>query len=396
MARVKRTHFVLLHLSDTQQIDLSALLRGTVTTAPGPPEWQALALLTSRRVTLTREDLDALASVPAGAWTDAAAIGAQAARSLALRGLLVSDEDDPRLRELRARDAALTTGGWNLYAAAYHFMTQREGVVVREDPEPADWQPVDRETVEEFIRLYGPSPPAFHDPAPGAPVTRLARVERQDGLFGALARRRTTRAFDPGRRMTEEQLATVLRYVFGVRGVATTALGTRIRRTSPSAGARHPVEAYPLISGVDGVSEGLYHYDVRGHSLRLLSPMDAADAQSQAASFACGQSFFGSAHVTFILTARFNRSHWKYRRTDRVYAAMMMDAGHLSQTLYLVATELGLGAYVTAAINGADIERRLGLDGCDEGAIALAGCGPPTGAPSPLDLDFPGIFEPVG
>jgi hypothetical protein len=50
-----------------------------------------------------------------------------------------------------------------------------------------------------------------------------------------------------------------------------------------------------------------------------------------------GQSFFGAAHVSFVLTARFARNHWKYRGHDRAYAGMLMDAAHLSQTLYLSA-----------------------------------------------------------
>ena len=37
--------------------------------------------------------------------------------------------------------------------------------------------------------------------------------------------------------------------------------------------------------------------------------------------------------------------------------------------LYLVATELRLGAFVTAAINNADIEKRLGMDGYREGVL---------------------------
>ena len=81
-----------------------------------------------------------------------------------------------------------------------------------------------------------------------------------------------------------------------------------------------------------------------------------------------GQDYFGAAHVSFVLAARFYRNHWKYRRHPRAYAGILMDAAHLSQTLYLVAAELGLGAYMTIAINGRDIEERLGLDGVEAGA----------------------------
>ncbi len=54
-----------------------------------------------------------------------------------------------------------------------------------------------------------------------------------------------------------------------------------------------------------------------------------------------------------------------------------MDAAHLSQTFYLVCGELGLGAFITAAINSSNIEEKLGLDGFIEGALAICGCGTP-------------------
>jgi nitroreductase len=64
-----------------------------------------------------------------------------------------------------------------------------------------------------------------------------------------------------------------------------------------------------------------------------------------------------------------------------------MDAAHLSQTFHLVCAELGLGVFVTAAVNGADAEERLGLDGFRDGVLALCGCGPPAAA-SPFDPEF--------
>jgi hypothetical protein len=43
---------------------------------------------------------------------------------------------------------------------------------------------------------------------------------------------------------------------------------------------------------------------------------------------------------------------------------------------------------VTAAINGANIEERLGLDPFTEGAVAVCGCGRPTLASSELEPEF--------
>jgi putative peptide maturation dehydrogenase len=305
----------------------------------------------------------------------------------------VSDADDDHSATLRERDRQLTESQWNLHAAGYHFMTQWAAV----EFQGPDLQ--SRESIEEwadrrmvasqaFAAEHGEPPGPFHTPRPGAPAVALPAISRSDGLYGVLARRRTTRAFAQDVPMRLEDLATVLRYVFGTHGLAVTRLGECIRRTSPSGGARHPVEVYPLIAHVEGIHPGFYHYDGQRHALTPISALGAAEVRSLATSFMTGQSYFGAAHVCFVLTARFSRSFWKYRGHDKGYAAILMDAAHLSQTLYLVATELGLGAFVTLAVNSRDIEARLDLDGYREGVVAMTGCGPRSAEASPLEPRF--------
>ena len=75
------------------------------------------------------------------------------------------------------------------------------------------------------------------------------------------------------------------------------------------------------------------------------------------------------------MTPRFARSFWKYRNHAKAYRALILDVGHLSQTLYLAATELGLGAFVTSAINEVEIEQAFGLDPLEEGPLAVCGFG---------------------
>jgi len=71
--------------------------------------------------------------------------------------------------------------------------------------------------------------------------------------------------------------------------------------------------------------------------------------------------YLSRAHVLFLLVARFERTLWKYRWHPKIYSALLMEAAHFSQTLYLVAAELGLGAFVTAIVNNGDVDERLGL-----------------------------------
>ena len=160
-----------------------------------------------------------------------------------------------------------------------------------------------------------------------------------------------------------------------------------LKRTSPSAGGLHPIEAFPLVLNVDGAEPGVHHYDAKRHTLELLEPIEGEAAKELATRFVCGQTYFGSAHVLLLLVARFVRTHWKYREHQKAYASVLLDAGHLSQTLYLVAADRDLGAFVTTVINNAEIDERLGFDGFDEGVVAACGVGVP-GERSPFDPEF--------
>ena len=150
----------------------------------------------------------------------------------------------------------------------------------------------------------------------------------------------------------------------------------------------HPVEAYPIVTGVDGISSGIYHYNARDHSLELMETLGEEEAVGLVADFTCGQNYFGTAHVSTVLTARFPRNYWKYPKQQKAYPVILMDAAHLSQTHYLVAAELGLGAYVTVAINSLEIEERLGVDGVTEGVVAMVGCGKQRPEGSPFEPRF--------
>jgi putative peptide maturation dehydrogenase len=213
------------------------------------------------------------------------------------------------------------------------------------------------------------------DPRIKAPLTQL------------LLDRKTIRIFDEANPMTVQELSTLLYYTFGAQGITGPEHGQEsIRKTSPSGGSMHPIEAYPLIVNVRGQPAGLYHYSVERHALDLLRPLQSSEAARLAEVFALGQSYFRSANAMFILTARWYRSFWKYPRSHKAYRVVHLDAGHLSQTLYLMCSQLGLGAFFTGAVNDMNIEEALGLDPLQEGVIGISGCGRPLNGGHPLTL----------
>jgi SagB-type dehydrogenase family enzyme len=106
-----------------------------------------------------------------------------------------------------------------------------------------------------------------------------------------------------------------------------------------------------------------------------LRALDPADAAALALRFVAQQRYFANAPVQVVLVTRFERNFWKYRNHAKAHRATILDAGHLSQTLYLAATELGLAAFITAAVNEGDIEDAFGFDPMQLGVVAVCGFG---------------------
>jgi putative peptide maturation dehydrogenase len=386
MARIKRPRYVCFYSEDFPFPKIDEFLRGRVEKG-AIRKLYAFSILRGETVELSSDELELVLDTPSEEWVEAE--DEERSRSLARRGVLLVDDADGELAELRSRDERLAELNWNLESAVYHFAARWRGVDLREDA--ADLPPPGADAVREFVDAFGMPPPAFgsHD---GERV-QLPAVERDGQLYDALMRRRTTRSFDLQRPLSTADLAVVLRYVFGYHGYARL-FGeiTTLKRTSPSAGGFHSVEAYPILLRVDGVPPGLYRYDGRDHVLEPVASIAPGEGRELAARFVCGQTYFADAHALVVLAVRFERAFWKYRNHQKALAAVLMDAAHLSQTLYLVSTELGLGAFVTAAVNNADIDELLGLDGYGDGTVAVCGFGIPAAERSPFDP----VFEPLG
>jgi putative peptide maturation dehydrogenase len=362
---------------------VAALVRGHVELAPSE-RTVALSALTGESCTLSVDELRLVLATPDNGWTDAAAAAADTLERLAARGVLVTDAPDGELAELRRRDERLLADGWHPFAALMHFVGKWRDVAFDFD---AEFWTETAKRYDDFVAQYGPPPPTFH--ARGGERRELPLVARSGGLYDALARRRTTRVFDPNAPVAAESLALLLYEVFGCHRYARiTDEVVVLGKTSPSGGARHALEAYPLILNVDGFDPGLYHYDVRDHALELVRRLPRDEAASLAVAFAAGQSWIRDAAAVVIVTARFPRTLWKYRRNNRAYLTLYLEAGHFSQTFYLVCAELGLGAFVTAAINGGNIEDAFELDPVEEGVLAICGCGIPLPGRHALDPEF--------
>jgi putative peptide maturation dehydrogenase len=361
-------------------VELGGLLRGEARLEL-EPHLRALSILTGEEHDLSSDELELLLQLPSDRYVES---GDTLLEDLVRKGLAVVEGEEPA-----ERDEALRAANWNLYGAFYHAFSRWHGVDVALDVSGEPDELLLAEVTQSFVDRHGAPPPHFYEARGARSVQELPLVAREGQLYEALARRKTSRRFDRSRRLREDELAVLLRTVYGVQGTATIAGDIQgVRKTSPSGGGLHPLEAYPLVLDVEGVPSGLHHYHAARHALELLEPLTRGEAEQLAVHFTGGQAYFRDAGVLVVLAARFGRSFWKYRGHEKAYAVLLMDAGHLSQTFYLVCAELGLGAFVTAAINNVEIDARLGLDGFAEGALAISGCGPLVEESSYLQPEF--------
>lgn len=382
MSAVRRPRHTVAFVEEREVLDLGTLLRGEVRVTTEDRLFVA-NLLEGKEERVGREELLALLSISRSEWTPLPRAAAQSGlreeelEELARRGLLLSDRDGEPFSELRRRDEEVEAGGWYPWAAVYQLMGRWETDLLRPAGERLEALPgEDDGSLRELAERFGPPPPALYEREDAVRGVDLPRSPRSDGLFGLLRRRRTDRSYDRTVSLPLEQFATVLETVYGCQGVRGLHEElTVLKKTSPSGGALHPVEVYPLVRDVEGLAPGLYHYAVGSHRLELLRAMSSADVEDTVEAVTSGQSYYRSAHACFVLTARFARTFWKYRGHAKAYRVVLLDAGHLSQTLYLVACELGLGAFFTAAVNDGATEEALALDRCHEGVLGVSGCG---------------------
>jgi SagB-type dehydrogenase family enzyme len=203
---------------------------------------------------------------------------------------------------------------------------------------------------------------------PGAPRTALpGRDFAIDMTLGeALARRRSLRDHEL-RPLPLETLGRLLHVSYGVRGRRPEGY----ERPSPSAGGLYPCELYVAAQQVEGLADGIHHYDARAHDLALIRE---GAAQEELVALTMGQEMIRAANLVLIVTAVRARTMFKYGQ--RGYRFLLLDAGHLGQSLYLAATALGLGPAGIGGFLDAEINALLSLPEGEE-ALYLVVVGQP-------------------
>jgi putative peptide maturation dehydrogenase len=370
--RLRRCAVLWLEPRELAHFELQALLGGG-TGVVSRMQWFAHAPHLPRAVQVDPQDVVLLGELSPLDWVDASSLcerhGEARVRSLLELALLVGDGD--AWAAGRDADEGFRAQHWHGLAAVQHMAARWEGLdSVRE----AAAEGLDTSTG--LRDRYGAPPPTLLARSDGGSLHPLPRATRS-AFDELLDRRNSCRNFDTGTLLPQAQFAQLMERVFGARGQVHAADDFDVlKKTSPSGGALHPTEAYLIVQRVEDLAPGLYHYRAGEHALQRLPWEGSREELGAFARLAVvGQQWFADAHVLVVLAPRFARNFWKYRNHSKAYRVCILDAGHLSQTLFLAAAEQRLGAFITAAINEVDIERMFGLTGYADGPLAICGFG---------------------
>lgn len=136
-------------------------------------------------------------------------------------------------------------------------------------------------------------------------------------------------------------------------------------RTVPSGGKRYPLELYLfLFKAIDNCQTGIYHYNVKNHSLepvaiRAFSKKDITEFSSMEQ--------LESSWGFFCITSVFERTIEKYG--SRGYRYILLEAGHVGQSILLAATENNISMLPNGGANETVIENAIGLSGQGERVV---------------------------
>jgi SagB-type dehydrogenase family enzyme len=222
-----------------------------------------------------------------------------------------------------------------------------------------------RGVLGDLFRIKPKEPPQYKNYT-DAEIIKLPKPEyRGISLEEAIEKRRSLRNYS-GKPVTVFQLSQLL---FSAQGTTGKMYGQPLR-TTPSAGALYPFEIYVIANNVENLKQGIYHYGVLNHTLELVK---SGDFRKEITSAGLKQEMLGDSDVVFVLSAIFDRTRHKYG--ERGFRYVYIEAGHISQNIYLQAVSLGLGSVSIGAFLDDEVNKLIGVDGQKEAVIYLHAVG---------------------
>jgi SagB-type dehydrogenase family enzyme len=224
--------------------------------------------------------------------------------------------------------------------------------------------------MEEEAYTSGSGAAEFRPIADPSTAVMLPHAETDSALARLLATRRSCRVYAE-RLVTLEILATLLAQAYrGPDAAESVGAPSDLTRPVPSAGGLYPLDIGASVINVDGLSDGVYRYNVLHHCLERA---EIRSSRERIAAHLVSSRFLEHANVLVFLVAAFDRCFETYG--PRGYRYALLEAGHVAQTLCLAASQQGLGSLCSGGFRDAELNRELGLDTRRHGVVYCVGIG---------------------
>ena len=221
-----------------------------------------------------------------------------------------------------------------------------------------------------------PPPPAIRERWPGKAIDlRKLEPAPSDALspFTALMQaRHSVRGFDDSQPVTLAELSQFLDGTARIQSKWKHQLeggGPVIAYTTrpyPAGGSSYELELYLTVNHCEGLDRGFYHYDADRHALVPIK-VGPHDIETLLASAEFAMDAPSLPQILITMAARFDRISWKY--SSIAYSLILKDVGVLIQTLYLMATDMGLGGCAIGSNNIDLFARMTGIEFHVEGPV---------------------------
>jgi SagB-type dehydrogenase family enzyme len=236
-----------------------------------------------------------------------------------------------------------------------------------------------------YVDVIAP-PPAVRPPWSGATIDLQKLASAPAGPIAPFAKllreRHSERDFDDQDPIKLAELAQLLDSAARVQSKWSSSLdfgdgggGPDIDYTArpyPSAGSAYELELYLAVANCEGLEPGFYHYDADRHAMVPINVRaQELDAMFAGAEFAMDA--LAPPQILITIAARFNRINWKYSAI--AYSLILKNVGVLLQTLYLAATDMGLGGCAVGTSNIDLFAKMTGLPFHVEGPVGLFALG---------------------
>lgn len=117
--------------------------------------------------------------------------------------------------------------------------------------------------------------------------------------------------------------------------------GTGAYFTYPSSGGIQSIVPIILVNNVDGVKQGVYYYDSKQFVLYRISDFHSRDYDKITSSNEIARQSSFSIHLFVDV----NQKCYKYQ--DRGYRFLLLECGHIMQSVHLCSTSIGIGCVMS-------------------------------------------------